>query len=128
AACTRLTIADATALFGEPAVTVTATQRRASTASSSCFYGTSGASGQLLQFRIYSSEGFYARSQHPDAQDVPGLGEQAFLSKAGPGGIVDCQFVKQGNVYALSYSNSTGNAATKADALVALARAVAGRA
>ncbi len=125
AACGSLSVADATALFGEPAVSVDV--RTPALAAASCFYGTNGASGQLLQFRIYASESYYSRAQHADAQDVSGIGDQAFVSRAGPSGLVDCQFVKQGRVYSLAYSNTTGNAPAKADALVTLARTLAGR-
>lgn len=126
-ACERLTAADATRFFGEPATVVVPSSARPAGAASACFYDVTGASGQLLQFRIYANEQYYARTEHPDAQDVAGLGERGFVSRAGPGGLVDVQFVKQATVYSLSYSNATGTAAAKADALVALARDVAGR-
>jgi hypothetical protein len=126
-ACARLTNGDASRLFGEPAVTPAANVPRLVGAVSACFYDVNGTSGQLLQFRVYSDLQYYARSEHPDAQDVAGLGERAFVSRSGPSGLVDCQFVKQGSVYSLSYSNHTGDAAAKADALVELAREIAGR-
>jgi hypothetical protein len=126
-ACERLTSADASAFFGEPAVVATTNERRASAAASTCFYGTLGESGQLLQFHVYANEQYYARAELPDAQDVVGLGERAFVSRDGPGGLVSCQFARNKTVYALSYSNRTGNAPAKADALVALAREIARR-
>jgi hypothetical protein len=125
-ACRLLPPADATHLFGETAISTPA--NRPGGAASTCIYSVAGPSGQLLQFRIYDNGQFYARDQHPDAADVAGLGDKAFVSRAGPSGLVDCQFVKGGLVYAFAYSNLTGNASTKADALVALARGVAGRA
>jgi hypothetical protein len=127
AACARLTNADATQFFGEPAITPAANIPRSVGPASACFYDVNGSSGQLLQFRIYPSDQYYAPAEHPDAHDVAGLGERAFVSRAGPSGLVDCQFVKQGSVYSLSYSNRTHDAAAKADALVALAREIAGR-
>jgi hypothetical protein len=127
AACARLTNADASKFFGEPAITPAANVPRSVGPASACFYDVNGSSGQLLQFRIYPSDQYYARTEHPDAQDVAGVGERAFVSRAGPSGLVDCQFVKQGSVYSLAYSNLTHDAAAKADALVALARDIAGR-
>jgi hypothetical protein len=126
-ACERLPSADVTRFFGEPAVTPAVKRPGSVGVVSACFYEVDGSSGQLLQFRIYASDQYYARVEHPDAQDVAGLGERAFVSKTGPDGVVSCQFVKHVSVYALSYSNLTNNAAAKADALVALARDLAGR-
>ncbi len=126
-ACERLSTADATRFFGEPATVVVPSSARPIGAASMCFYDVNGTSGQLLQFRIYPNEQYYARAEHPDAQDLAGIGERAFVSRGGPAGLVDVQFVKQATVYSLSYSNATGTAAARADALVALARDVAGR-
>ena len=126
-ACRLLTVADAAKLFAEQPQRVDDSSRVRG-AASACLYEAAGTSGQLLQFRIYTDGRYYARTVHPDARDVTGLGEQAFVSKAGPSGLVDCQFVKAGRVYSFAYSNLTHDPNAKADALVSLAREVAARA
>jgi hypothetical protein len=126
AACKLVSTADASKLFAEPAL-VSPDAPRSGGAASVCIYNVAGTSGQLLQVRIYQNDQYYARAEHPDAVDVTGLGERAFVSKSGPSGLVDTQFVQNGTVYSLAYSNLTGNAPTKADALVDLARQVATR-
>lgn len=123
-ACRLVTAADAAKLFGEQPQRVEDSSRVRG-AASACLYEATSTSGQLLQFRIYSDTRFYARTVHTDVRDVTGLGEQAFVSKAGPSGLVDCQFVKDGHVYSFAYSNLTHDPNAKADALVVLARQVA---
>lgn len=127
-ACKLVPAADATRLFGGEAAVVSPDVSRAGGAASVCVYDVAGTSGQLLQVRVYTNDQYYARAEHADAVDVTGLGDRAFVSKTGPSGLVDCQFVKSNRVYSFAYSNLTGDAPTKADALVALARQVAGRA
>ncbi len=125
-ACRLLTPADAAKLFGEQPRRVEDASRVRG-AASACLYEATSTSGQLLQFRIYASTQYYARTVHADARDVSDLGEQAFVSAAGPSGLVDCQFVKSGNVYAFAYSNLTHDPNAKSDALLSLARQVAAR-
>lgn len=126
-ACTLLTAADAAKLFGEQSQRAEDSSRVRG-AASACLYEATSTTGQLLQFRIYGGTQYYARTVHPDARDITGLGEQAFVSKAGPSGLVDCQFVKDGVVYSFAYSNLTHDPNAKADGLVSLAREVAARA
>ena len=124
-ACKLVSTADATKLFGEPAQ-VSPDASRSGGAASVCVYNVAGTSGQLLQFRIYTNDQYYAQAEHSDAVELTGIGDRAFVSKNGPSGLVDFQFVKGHTVYSFAYSNLTSNAANEADALVALGRQVAG--
>jgi hypothetical protein len=123
-ACKLVSVADATKLFADTAL-ISPDVSRSGGAASVCVYDVASASGQLLQVRVYTNDQYYAQAEHPDAVAVSGLGDRAFVSKNGPSGLVDCQFVKSRTVYSFAYSNLTADAANKADALVALARQVA---
>ncbi|HEY7135410.1 MAG TPA: hypothetical protein VIB48_10105 [Acidimicrobiia bacterium] len=124
-ACNLVTTADATKLFGEQAQ-VSPDASRSGGAASVCVYDVTSTSGQLLQVRVYTNDQYYAQTEHPGAVELTGIGDRAFVSKNGPSGLVDFQFVKGHTVYSFAYSNLTSDAANKADALVALGRQVAG--
>ncbi|MGZ8734542.1 MAG: hypothetical protein ACXW1M_05100 [Acidimicrobiia bacterium] len=122
AACTLLTPADATTLFGVPAQPKADDQPKS--VASQCIYESAGLDGQLVQFRIFDNERYYSKNLVEDGKAITGLGTKAYIDTQGPDGIVDLQFVHDGKVYALAYSNTTGDAATRASNLELLARAI----
>lgn len=122
AACSLLTAADATTLFGVAAQPKADDQPKS--VASQCIYESGGLDGQLVQFRIFDNERYYSRSITDHGQAIKGLAQKAYIDAQGPGGIVDLQFVRDGKVYALAYSNATGDAATHAAAVEALARTI----
>lgn len=124
-ACSLLTVADATALFGRPAQP--RTDDRPPSVASQCIYEATGLNGQLVQFRIFDDASYYSEKLVANATAIKGLGTKAYVNPNGPGGIVDVQFVRDGRVYALAYSNALSDAATKATQVEALARTVDGR-
>jgi hypothetical protein len=125
-ACKLVSTADATKLFGGEPAQLSPDASRSGGAASVCVYDVASTSGQLLQFRIYTNDQYYAQAEHPDALELTGIGDRAFVSKNGPSGLVDFQFVKGHTVYSFAYSNLTSDAPNRADALVALGRQVAG--
>jgi hypothetical protein len=125
-ACKLVSTADATKLFGGEPAQLSPDASRSGGAASVCVYDVASTSGQLLQFRIYTNDQYYAQAEHPDAVELTGIGDRAFVSKNGPSGLVDFQFVKGHTVYSFAYSNLTSDAPNRADALVALGRQVAG--
>ena len=122
AACSLLRPADATTLFGVPAQPGIGDQPKS--VASQCIYESAGLDGQLVQFRIFADERYYSKSLVEDGRAITGLGTKAYLDTQGPDGIVDLQFVNDGKVYALAYSNSSGDAATRASKLELLARTI----
>ena len=79
---------------------------------SQCIYESAGLDGQLVQFRIFADDRYYSKDLVEDGEAITGLGSKAYIDTQGPDGIVDLQFVNDGKVYALAYSNSAGDAAT----------------
>jgi hypothetical protein len=122
AACKLLTAADATTLFGLPAEV--RVEGRPKSVASQCIYQSPVIDGQLLQFRIFDDPTYYSKALVDDGEVVTGLGRKAYIDAQGPDGIVDLQFVNDGRVYALAYSNASGDAATRATKLELLARAI----
>ena len=122
AACSLLKPADATTLFGVAAQPRIDDQPKS--VASQCIYESAGLDGQLVQFRIFADERYYSKSLVEDGRAITGLGTKAYLDTQGPDGIVDLQFVNDGKVYALAYSNSSGDAATRAPKLELLARTI----
>jgi hypothetical protein len=122
AACSLLSPADATTLFGVPAQPRIDDQPNS--VASQCIYESPGLDGQLLQFRIFPDERYYSKALVEDGTRVTGLGKKAYIDTQGPDGIVDLQFVNDGKVYALAYSNAAGDAAARASHLELLARAI----
>jgi hypothetical protein len=120
AACSLFTAADATALFRVPAQPKAEDQPKS--VASQCIYESTGLDGQLVQFRIFDNDRYYSKNLVADGKAIHGLGTKAYIDAKGPGGIVDVQFVRDGKVYALAYSNSTGDAAKRADEVEAVAR------
>ena len=94
---------------------------------SQCIYESAALDGQLLQFRIFDNDRYYSKDLVADGKPIKKLGSKAYVDANGPGGIVDLQFVRDGKVYALAYSNSAGDAATRAPQVEALARTINGR-
>jgi hypothetical protein len=122
AACSLLRPGDATTLFGLPAQPRIDDQPKS--VASQCIYESAGLDGQLVQFRIFADDGYYSQDLVEDGTAISGLGTKAYIDTQGPDGIVDLQFVDDGKVYALAYSNSGGDAATRASNLELLARAI----
>jgi hypothetical protein len=120
-----MTPVDVTALFGEAGDPEVA-DRPASVASQ-CIYGASSLSGQLLQFRIFDSGSYFSKHRARGSKALRKLGSAAYVDPKGPSGIVDLQFVRDGHVYALAYSTSSGDAAARVPLVVALARRIDGR-
>jgi len=125
AACSLFTAADATALFGKPAQPKADDQPKS--VASQCIYESAALDGQLLQFRIFDNDRYYSKDLVADGKPIKHLASKAYIDANGPGGIVDLQFVRDGKVYALAYSNSSGDAATRAAKVEALARTINGR-
>jgi hypothetical protein len=122
AACSLLTPADATTLFGVPAQPRIDDQPKG--VASQCLYESPGLDGQLVQFRIFANERYYSKNLVEDGKPITGLGTKAYIDTQGPDGIVDLQFVNDGKVYALAYSNTSGDASTRASNLELLARTI----
>ena len=122
AACSLLTAADATTLFGVPAQP--RVEGRPKSVASQCIYQSPALDGQLAQFRIFDNERYYSEDLVADGTPVTGLGRKAYIDAEGPDGIVDLQFVNDGKVYALAYSNIAGDAAARASNLELLARTI----
>ncbi len=122
AACSLMTPADATTLFGVPAQPKVDDQP--ASVASQCIYASAGLDGQLVQFRIFDNERYYSKALVADGKPVTGLGRKAYIDTQGPGGIVDLQWVNDGHVYALAYSIVGGDAATRASELELLARTI----
>ncbi len=121
-ACSLLTAADATTLFGVPAQP--RVEGRPKSVASQCIYQSPALDGQLVQFRIFDNERYYSEDLVDDGTPVTGLGRKAYIDTEGPDGIVDLQFVNDGKVYALAYSNVAGDAAARATNLELLARTI----
>lgn len=119
-ACSLLTAADATALFLVPAQPKADEQPKS--VASQCIYESVGLDGQLVQFRIFDNDRYYSKNLVAGGRAIRGLGTKAYVDANGPGGIVDLQFVRGGKVYALAYSNSSGDAAKRVPNVEAVAR------
>ena len=122
AACSLMTPADATTLFGVPAQPKVDDQP--ASVASQCLYASTGLDGQLVQFRIFDNERYYSKALVADGKRVTGLGRKAYIDTQGPDGIVDLQWVNDGHVYALAYSIAGGDATTRASELELLARTI----
>lgn len=121
-ACSLFTAADAATLFGvaaQPRV-----EGRPKSVASQCIYESPALDGQLVQFRIFDDDRYYSEDLVNDGTPVTGLGRKAYIDTEGPDGIVDLQFVRDGKVYALAYSNIAGDAAARASNLELLARTI----
>jgi len=124
AACTLVTTADAEAVFGDAATPSAAEQPEGVV--SQCIYESAvPGGGQFLQFRIFDGVGYYSEKVVEGATPLEDLGDRAYVDAQGPEGIVDLQFTDDGSVYALAYSNSSGDAAAKAPLVETLARELA---
>jgi hypothetical protein len=92
---------------------------------SQCIWeATDPTSGRLLQVRVFGDERTFSGDVAEGARRLRGLGERAYLDPAGPAGIVDLQFVRDGYVFAFAYSNPTGDPTASAPQVEALARKV----
>lgn len=128
-ACAIVTQADATALFGQPAVRQDGPKITVPIMSGECIWTWDAeAANQLLQFRIWNTERAYGGSEGELKQPL-GLGDRGFV-RAHPQGGVDIEWVQGGRMIGLSYSkvgSAVPNPSTKVEAMKELARRIAGQ-
>lgn len=136
-ACSLVTQADATQLFGHPAQLVNSAG--VSSALSTCVWqaDTNPDPNSLdnveykLQVHIYPTDQFYMEKYLKGAKRLSGIGTRAFIRPAGP--LAQMAFVKYGRTVTMDYSieaitaNPKPKASDQQDALVAIARAAASR-
>ena len=137
AACSLVPQADATQLFGHPALL--ANSAGVSSALSTCIWqaNTSPDPNALdnieykLQVHIYPTEQYYMEKYLKGAKPVAGIGTRAFIRPGGP--LSQMAFVKYGRTVTLDYSveaitaNPKPKTSDQQDAFVAIARAAASR-
>lgn len=128
-ACAIVTQADATALFGQPAVRQEGQKIPVPIMIGECLWTwDTDTANQLLQFRVWSTESAYSRPEDGFTQPLE-LGDRGHV-RAHPQGGVDIEWVQGGRMIGLSYSkvgSAVPSPTTKAEAMKELARTVAGR-
>jgi hypothetical protein len=136
-ACTLVTQADATTLFGHPAL-LNNTNNPTSAVSSCVWQADTNPDPNalddityLLQARIYNGEEFYGEKYLSNVKKLSGIGDKAFVNTQGP--LAQVEFVKHGRTVTIAYSieaiaaNPKPKASDQQDALIAIARAAASR-
>lgn len=124
-ACALVTQADATALFGKPAVPEEGTPVFDPNMMGECLWTwDTETGGQLLQFRVFNGPQYY--SELPDAQPFD-IGEQGNVRTNTFTGV-DVEWIQDAKTYTLSYSTvgtDVPDATTKAEEVKQLAKKVA---
>jgi hypothetical protein len=137
AACSLVTQADATKLFGHPAQQ--SQSDNPSSAASSCIWKADtnpdpnaiNDIGYLLQVRVYNGEQYYGEKYTTKPTHLNGIGDQAFTNVQGP--ILQVEFTKHGQTVTMAYSieaieaNPKPKPEDQQDAVVAMARTAASR-
>jgi hypothetical protein len=126
-ACAIVSQADATALFGQPAVRQEGDQYRPPGMIGECLWTwDTDTDNHLLQFRIWDTDQGYGQPDDEFTQPLD-IGARGYV-RSHPGAGVDVEWVQHNRTIALSYSKVGSNVAdprTKADAVEALARRIA---
>jgi hypothetical protein len=128
-ACAIVTQADATALFGQPAVRQEGSKIAVPIRTGECLWTwDASAANQLLQFRIWNTERAYSRPEDEFTQSLE-LGDRGHV-RVHPQGGIDIQWVQGGQMIGLSYSkvgSAVPSPSTKTEPMKELARKIAGR-
>jgi hypothetical protein len=128
-ACAIVTQADATALFGQPAVRQEGSKIAVPIMTGECLWTwDASAANQLLQFRIWNTERAYSRPEDEFTQSLE-LGDRGHV-RVHPQAGVDIQWVQGGKMIGLSYSkvgSAVPSPSTKTEPMKELARKIAGR-